>query len=154
MRTVILGFGFAEEASVSKVIMSTYHLGGGQDFSPKEGMLKLAEDFYNWHLNLYEDPKECNIDDFLTLLKRFPSLSTDSACWEEWYESYQPIWSPYWTEYSIDDLKTGNFIWVENSAEDLLASLVLEIFPNAFKNADYLKKKVEISQKDLGNILR
>lgn len=32
MKTVILNFGYAEDAMISNVIMSTYYLGGGKDF--------------------------------------------------------------------------------------------------------------------------
>jgi hypothetical protein len=154
MKTVILNFGYAESAAISSVIMSTYFCGGVDFEDPQIGMQKLAMDFYDWHKSRLKPEYKNNPEayDFCYDLLNFSFSDTNSCDWDEGM-SRDTAWSPFWSEYAIDDLKSGNFIWIPNQAEHVIAQLILQQKPEAFLNADQLPQyftNVSFTKADLG----
>lgn len=138
MKTVILNFGFAESAMISQVTMSTYYLGDGRDYLVDEGMKSLAMDFYHYHLNMTNSvPGETSADDFASDCIYLTQSNTDMSWWGEQWENLEkeipsPVWSPFWTQETLPDLKSGNFIYIQERAEWILLDLILQSNPKAF----------------------
>lgn len=157
MKTVILNFGYAEDAFVSQVTMSTYFMTGGQEApSVQDGMLSLALDFYYYSLNMAENPTNLSCDDFRDFSKMLCRQTHDECYWEERW-SYlsdsapEPIWSPFWSAQTLPDLTSGNFIYIPERAEDVLLDLVLQQMPSAFFNAQkYHILNIQFTDADLG----
>jgi hypothetical protein len=162
MKTVILNFGYAESAMVSQVTMSTYYLGDGKDFSPQEGMMSLAMDFYHYHLNMTNSiPGETSADDFASDCIYLAVSDTDKSWWDEQWDNLEkeippPIWSPFWAHETLPDLKSGNFIYIPERAEYVLLDLILQSNPKAFSPKEYNPSPLNIrfTDADLGNAFR
>jgi hypothetical protein len=138
---------------ISNVIMSTYYLGGGKDFdSVQEGMMSLAMDFYHYHLNLIQEEGKPSINEFEKSCYFLLRSNTDEACWDEcwqYIDAPNPIWSPFWINQALPDLKSGNFIYIPERAEDVLIDLIWQQNKEAFKEEPKMLN-VSFSDADLG----
>lgn len=153
MNTVILNFGYAEDAMISQLIMGTHFLANGENApTVQEGMLTLAMDFYHYHLNLIQEEGKPSIDEFKKSCYFLLGSNSDEACWDEYWQyidAPNPIWSPFWTNQALPDLKSGNFIYIPERAEDVLIDLIWQQNNGAFKEEPKMLN-VSFSDADLG----
>ena len=163
-RVIIWSPGFAENASLGNIISSTHFLAKGKTFATKrEAIETLAEDLwqqYNYLVrenNKYHDKypdihpykEESNVDgpvnSFINFIEEMPGRVTDDGVADEELDSdYQLSFSPYWTEYAMEDVAKGDFIFISESAEEIFCIALSKKYPDIFNDfPDYLMKRYE-----------
>lgn len=98
--------------------------------------MSLAMDFYHYHLNFFEKGELLSVDDFDKSCFYLIKSNSDQASWDEYWHDRSlpdPIWSLYWTTETFPDLKSGNFIYIPERAEEVLIDLIWQQNPKAFK---------------------